>query len=61
MYEEELSIAQATGLEVILMGDFNIDVTVHSNKKMATSNRLIRFIPNDKGTNSSNRDHLYNY
>ena len=60
-FEEELSIAQATGLEVILMGDFNIDDTVPSNKKMATSNRLIRFIPNDKGTNSSNRDHLYNY
>ena len=32
-FEEELSIAQATGLEVILMGDFNIDDTVNSNKK----------------------------
>ena len=32
-FEEELSIAQATGLEVILMGDFNIDITVHSTKK----------------------------
>ena len=32
-FKEELSIAQATGLEVILMGDFNIDITVHSNKK----------------------------
>ena len=26
-FEEELSIAQTTGLEFILMGDFNIDIT----------------------------------
>ena len=32
LFEEELSIAQATGIEVILMGDFNIDITMHSNK-----------------------------
>ena len=26
LFEEELSIAQATGLEYIVMGDFNIDL-----------------------------------
>ena len=33
LFEEELSIAQTTGLEVILMGDFNLDVTLNTNKK----------------------------
>ena len=31
--EEELSIAQTTGLEFILMGDFNIDITYSMNNK----------------------------
>ena len=33
LFEEELSIAQTTGLEIILMGDFNIDFTNYANKK----------------------------
>ena len=33
LFEEELSIAQSTGLEIILMGDFNIDCTSCINKK----------------------------
>ena len=33
LFEEELSIAQATGLEFILMGDFNIDLNTSTNKK----------------------------
>lgn len=33
LLEEELSIAQATGLELILMGDFNIDFISCSNNK----------------------------
>ena len=33
LFEEELSIAQATGLEFILMGDFNIDLNACTNSK----------------------------
>ena len=33
LFEEELSIAQATGLEFILMGDFNIDFNLCTNNK----------------------------
>ena len=33
LFEEELSIAQATGLEIILMGDFNIDLNTSTNNK----------------------------
>ena len=33
LFEAELSIAQTTGFEIILMGDFNIDYTKCSNKK----------------------------
>ena len=33
LFEEKLSIAQSTGLEIILMGDFNIDCTSCINKK----------------------------
>ena len=33
LFEEELSIAQATGLEFILMGDFNIDLNTSTNNK----------------------------
>ena len=33
LFEAELSIAQATGLEIILMGDFNINFLNCSNKK----------------------------
>ena len=33
LFEEELSIAQATGLEYIIMGDFNIDMRSCSNSK----------------------------
>ena len=33
LFEEELSIAQVTGLELILMGDLNIDLTPCTNNK----------------------------
>ena len=33
LFEEELSVAQTTGLEIILMGDFNIDLLHCTNKK----------------------------
>ena len=33
LFEEEVSIAQATSLEVILMGDFNIDLISNTNNK----------------------------
>ncbi|MCG8047471.1 MAG: reverse transcriptase domain-containing protein, partial [Candidatus Thiodiazotropha endolucinida] len=33
LFEEELSIAQATGLEMVLMGDFNIDYRSNVNQK----------------------------
>ena len=31
LFEEELSVAQTTGLEYILIGDFNIDIALSSN------------------------------
>ena len=33
LFKEELSIAQTTGLEIILMGDFNIDFTNCASRK----------------------------
>ena len=33
LFEAELSVAQASGLELILMGDFNIDLTSSTNNK----------------------------
>ena len=33
LFEEEISIAQTTGLDVHIMGDFNIDLKVPSNTK----------------------------
>ena len=33
LFEEELSIAQTTGLEVIIMGDFNLDLRMNTNRK----------------------------
>ena len=33
LFEEELSIAQTTGLELIIMGDFNIDLKINHNRK----------------------------
>ena len=33
LFEEELSVAQASGLEIILMGDFNIDYISCTNRK----------------------------
>ena len=33
LFEEELSVAQTTGLEYILIGDFNIDIALSSNTK----------------------------
>ena len=39
LFEEELSIAQTTGLEFLLMGDFNIDIASCTNQKW---NNLIK-------------------
>ena len=64
-FEEELSIAQATGLEVILMGDFNIDITVHSNKKwqhlidLFDLSQMIREPTRVTETTSTIIDHVY--
>ena len=33
LFEEEISIAQTTGLEILMMGDFNIDMKVSANIK----------------------------
>ena len=33
LFEQEVSIAQTTGLEIILMGDFNIDYKSYINRK----------------------------
>ena len=33
LFEEELSIAQTPGLEVIIMGDFNLDLSMNTNRK----------------------------
>ena len=33
LFEEELSIAQTTGLEIIVMGDFNLDQYTNTNRK----------------------------
>ena len=64
-FEEELSIAQATGVDVILMGDFNIDVTVHSNKKwrhlidLFDVSQMIREPTRVTETTSTIIDHVY--
>ena len=64
-FEEELSIAQATGPEVILMGDFNIDDTVHSNKKwqhlvdLFDLSQMIREPTRVTETTSTIIDHVY--
>ena len=60
-----MSIAQATGLEVILMGDFKIDVTVHSNKKwqhlidLFDLSQMIREPTRVTETTSTIIDHVY--
>ena len=41
LFEAELSIAQTTGYEIILMGDFNINYLNCSNKKMASLGRTV--------------------
>ena len=41
LFEEELSIAQTTGLELIVMDDFNMDLNAKSEQEMAKSNRII--------------------
>ena len=33
LFEKELSIAQTTGLEFIIMGDLNIDLSLNTNRK----------------------------
>ena len=64
-FEEELSIVQATGLKVILMGDFNIDITVHSNQKcqhlvdLFDLSQMIREQTRVTETTSTIIDHVY--
>ena len=43
LYEEELSIAQTSGLELILMGDFNMDLKSPGNNKWTISINLFDF------------------
>lgn len=65
LFEEELSIAQATGLEIILMGDFNFDFLNCSNKKwlnliqLFDLKQLITSPTRETQTSSSLIDHLY--
>ena len=42
-FEEELSVAQTTGLEIIVMGDFNIDLANCSNRKWNNLMQLFDF------------------
>ncbi|MEW8545693.1 MAG: endonuclease/exonuclease/phosphatase family protein [Candidatus Thiodiazotropha sp.] len=44
LFEEELSKAQTSGLELLLMGDFNIDLKSHNNKKWLKLTNLFDLI-----------------
>ena len=64
-FEEELSVAQTTGLEIIVMGDFNIDLANCSNRKWNNLIQLFDFKqlvtnPTRVTKNSSTiTDHIY--
>ena len=62
LFEEELSIAQSTGLEIILMGDFNIDCTSCINKKWQNLVQLFdlsQLVSEPTETASTLIDHIY--
>lgn len=65
LFEEELSIAQATGLEFILMGDFNIDINPCTNNKwlhlqqLFDLSQLVSEPTRVTQTTSTTIDHIY--
>ncbi|MEW8547185.1 MAG: endonuclease/exonuclease/phosphatase family protein, partial [Candidatus Thiodiazotropha sp.] len=65
LFEEELSVAQTTGLEMILMGDFNIDLISCTNHKWLNLLQLFDFSQlvseptRVTQTSSSLIDHVY--
>ena len=65
LFEQQISIAQTTGLEIIIMGDFNIDYKNCSNKKWLSLvqlfdlSQLITSPTRETQTSSSLIDHLY--
>ena len=65
LFEEELSIAQTTGLEMILMGDFNIDLRSCTNHKwlnllqLFDLSQLVTEPTRVTQTSSSFIDHVY--
>ena len=65
MFEEELCIAQATGLEFILMGDFNIDLNTCTNNKFINMlqvfdlTQFVREPTRVTQTSSTLIDHVY--
>ena len=59
LFEEELSIAQPTGLEIILMGDINIDCNSSINKKMAESGTIIWSLSACVWTNTYYRNNIF--
>ena len=65
LFEKELSTAQTTGINIIVMGDFNINLQMHSNKKWLNLIKLFDlsqpvFEPTRvTGTSSTIIDHIY--
>ena len=65
LFEEGLSIVQTTGLEMIIMGDFNIDMQTNSNRKWQTLiqlfdlSQLISQPTRVTETSSTIIDHIY--
>ena len=65
LFEEELCIAQATGLEFILMGDFNIDLNTCTNNKFINMlqvfdlTQFVREPTRVTQTSSTLIDHVY--
>ena len=64
LFEWELSVAQASGLELILMGDFNIDLTSSTNDKwmnLIQLSDLTQLISSPTRTTQSSSiiDHVY--
>ena len=65
LFEEELSIAQTAGLEVIIMGDFNLDLSMNTNRKWLNSielfdlSQLISQPTRVTETSSTIIDHVY--
>ena len=65
LFEEALSIAQTTGLEVIIMGDFNLDLSMNTNRKwlnlieLFDLSQLISKPTRATETSSTIIDHVY--